>query len=607
MTTIGQDATTPPTRTFGEERRHGQLIRLQLTTRLGLVGLATAGMWVTSVGELSTRVLLTVLVVGVYVPLAALLGWRRLTDDDRLRQGLVIALDVGTGITGVLLVPEMRVPVLFLYLMLIATETIANGRRQGVLVASLTVAAALVVDVVSGFTSATHAIGLLQFTGAALALPLLIAQLSASHRAHAEHLARLHHALASIATTPDLPGTFDAIAETAQRAVGATLVSVMVFDGDDATTMSTTSVTDADSELIRATPESVEVSASVAPRSPSELAVRSGAPVVVTDFEGDARFGRWAGVARRQGIAAMVAVPLTTGEEPIGTLNAYWDQPWTPPDEDVDLLVAYAEGAALSILRARAYERERAAAAALREAEQMKNEFTAAITHELRTPLTTVRGFVETLLLHEDRLAPEDRRRMLAVAQRNAVDLSHRISSLLEFSKLEAERVLVEPHPQPLGPVLQTTLDNCAGLLTDHELVVWVPDDVVVEVDELALDHVVSNLISNAVKYSPPQARIEVGVEVEVDDGTAIVHVADHGIGIPADEVPHVFERFYRGAERGHGRSGTGIGLAIVQRYVELGGGRIWVESTEGQGTAFRFTLPLAHNAQPQERDVVTA
>lgn len=258
-----------------------------------------------------------------------------------------------------------------------------------------------------------------------------------------------------------------------------------------------------------------------------------------------------------------------------------------------DAVAAFDAAVALAEARLVAADQRAEAERELDHAEHRRAEVTASVAHELRTPLTTIRGFIETLLLREDLLGASDRRYMLEVSLRNTVDLTHRVSTLLEHAKLEADHVTVVPRVQPLAPAIGTVLEACSGLVAAHELVVDVPAGLLVEVDEEALDHVLANLLSNSAKYAPPGTTITVRAEV-VDDATVVVSVEDRGAGIPAEDLPHVFERFYRGDDRGRRQPGTGIGLAIVRRYVELAGGRVWVESTEGAGTTVRFTLPRA-------------
>jgi signal transduction histidine kinase len=406
--------------------------------------------------------------------------------------------------------------------------------------------------------------------------------------------ARLDTARRALESAADLGATAEAIAVAGREAVAATVVSVMRRDPTTGAlaTVAVTAPEDAGARPLRADPDG-RARGVPAGRNPSDVAAATGQPVTVRDFSHDPRFAAWAGVAAHHGIGSMLAVPLATDDVTVGVVNAYWDTVAGPAAGDVDLLLAFGGSAARSLLRAEVFEDERRAAAGLREAERTRSEFTAVISHELRTPLTTVVGFLETLLAHEDRLTREDRRRMLEVSRRNAVDLSHRVAALLEFSKLEAEHATVEPHPQPLGPALATALDNCAGLLAEHELVVAVDGGLEVDVDEGALDHVVANLVGNAVKYAPSGTPVEISTTVAIDGAEVILSVRDHGPGIPAAELPHVFQRFYRGSDPSR-RRGTGIGLAIVERYVTLGGGRVWVESPEGAGATVHFTVPLA-------------
>lgn len=574
------------------DRRRLRVHAIELALRSLLIGVWVAALWVSGSPGPGARWLLTLGVGLVYLPLTALLPRRPATSGWVLPQLLVTGTDLALGASGAYLVPDWRIPVLFLYLVLIVTTTIGAGGRRGVGVAAIATVAALVLATSGSDHDAVPLASLVPFILSAFGLPVLISSLVTDHRREAQHLSRLHHALASIAATPDLAGTFDAVSETAREAVGASLVALMTVD-DAGTTLTARAVATGDAGLPEVALASIELATTLPAWSPSQLAARRGRPVVVTDPASETRFGRWAADAAEQGVDAMVAVPLRTGETVIGTLNAYWAGPLARPTrEDVDLLTAYAEGASLSILRAQAYEQERRAAATLRAAEQQRAEFTATIAHELRTPLTTVRGFIETLLLRDELLSAADRRHMLDISRRNTVDLTHRISALLEHSKLEADRVDVDPHLQLLAPALATAIDDCSGLLGAHELILDVPDDLAVYVDDEALDHIVANLISNAVKYAGAGTPIVVRAEGG-GDGTAVITVEDRGIGIPSSDLPHVFDRFFRGGDQGR-RSGTGIGLAVVKRYVELSGGRTWVESTEGEGASFRFTLPLA-------------
>ena len=211
----------------------------------------------------------------------------------------------------------------------------------------------------------------------------------------------------------------------------------------------------------------------------------------------------------------------------------------------------------------------------------------AAAVHELRTPLATVQGFLETLHDRSDELEPEVRQQITAIALRNAHVLGQRIDALLAFERLEGADV---PHVSSasLRDALDRLVEDCAGILDDHPVRVEVPADTWVAVDLDGLAHVIANLLANAVRHSPAGSTIS--IEADAHDDQVEVTVVDHGEGIAADDLPHVFDAFYRGTD--HPGAGSGLGLAVVRRYVERWGGRVTIDSTLGDGTAVTFTLP---------------
>ena len=211
----------------------------------------------------------------------------------------------------------------------------------------------------------------------------------------------------------------------------------------------------------------------------------------------------------------------------------------------------------------------------------------AAAVHELRTPLATVQGFLETLHDRSHELDPDARREITAIALRNAHVLGQRIDALLAFERLEGADV-----PQVSSASLRDALDrlveDCAGILDDHPVRVEVPADTWVAVDLDGLAHVVANLLANAVRHSPAGSTISIAADAR--DDLVEVAVVDRGEGIPADDLPHVFDAFYRGTD--HPGAGSGLGLAVVRRYVERWGGQVTIDSTVGEGTSVTFTLP---------------
>jgi signal transduction histidine kinase len=174
----------------------------------------------------------------------------------------------------------------------------------------------------------------------------------------------------------------------------------------------------------------------------------------------------------------------------------------------------------------------------------------------------------------------------------NADEMRRMVERLLDFSRLQAGRVEVEPVEVALRDAVDRICLNLTGLLADHVLDVDVPDDLRARADVDGLSRILSNLVTNAVKFSPPASTI--WVRAWEKGGWVTLSVRDVGSGIPKDLQVRVFERFFQAPNQPPGRRGTGVGLAIVHRYVELQGGRIWLESEPGEGTTFFFTLPSA-------------
>ena len=265
-------------------------------------------------------------------------------------------------------------------------------------------------------------------------------------------------------------------------------------------------------------------------------------------------------------------------------------------------LVAAAVAAALSTVRAREDERRRSEAFAA--IDRAKTQFFTNVSHEFRTPLTLMLGPLRESLAHSESL-PEDERERVRLAHRNGLRLLKLVNSLLDFSRIEAGRVLASYEPVDLGALTADLASNFRSACerADLDLVVEVaPLGGPVHVDRDMWEKVILNLLSNAFKFT-----LEGGITVTVGpgpDGThAQVTVADTGLGISPEELPRLFERFHR-VEGARGRSfeGSGIGLALVQELVRLQGGEITVESTPGRGSAFTVALPLRRDGLPLNR-----
>ncbi|HEX8855305.1 MAG TPA: PAS domain S-box protein [Thermoleophilaceae bacterium] len=237
---------------------------------------------------------------------------------------------------------------------------------------------------------------------------------------------------------------------------------------------------------------------------------------------------------------------------------------------------------------------ERDAVERLRDLDRLKDEFLSTVSHELRTPLTVIGALAE--VMRNASAAPrQDQADLVERIFENAADMSGMIEQLLDYSRLEAGKVALEHRPVHLREAVLRCVELSQAAIGKRDTSLEVPDQLEVQADKRAFERILVNLLTNAAKYSSDGSTIRVIAWTE--DGEAVVAVQDDGIGIPSEEQERVFERFYQGSVVS-GKRGTGIGLSIVQRYVELLSGRVWVESAPGRGSTFLFTLPLSEGSK---------
>jgi PAS domain S-box-containing protein len=298
--------------------------------------------------------------------------------------------------------------------------------------------------------------------------------------------------------------------------------------------------------------------------------------------------------------AVVVPIGRQGNDRPAGFLVAGIN-PYRPFDTAyagfVDLLAGQV-GAGLS--NARVYEQERQRAEALAEIDRAKTVFFSNVSHEFRTPLTLLFGPVEEAL--GEPLEPAQRKR-LEVVHRNALRLQKLVNTLLDFSRIEAGRIKASYEPTDLAAysadlasVFRSAIEKAGMTLVVDCRPIGEP----VFIDRDLWEKVVLNLLSNAFKFTLA-GKIEVTVRREGD--RAVLRIEDTGTGIPAEQIPHIFERFHRveGA-RARTHEGTGIGLALVQELVGLHGGEVGVESVEGEGTTFTVSIPFGDAHLPSDR-----
>lgn len=224
------------------------------------------------------------------------------------------------------------------------------------------------------------------------------------------------------------------------------------------------------------------------------------------------------------------------------------------------------------------------------ELQQIKDEMMQTASHDLKNPLATIRTLV---FLLRSRPEPPRYDELLERIDQQVDRMTDLIANLLDLAKLETGRA-ISPQPFPVQDVVQLSIQDITPLAESRQIkIVKDVGEHKAYLDPLRLRQVIVNILSNAVKYSDDGTRVE--IKTSASNGVVVVEVRDYGVGIPAEDVPHIFDRFYRvDADLHRNREGTGLGLAIVKSIIDQHGGQISVESSVGQGSTFRFTLPAA-------------
>ncbi|HEY0157175.1 MAG TPA: ATP-binding protein [Thermoanaerobaculia bacterium] len=294
-------------------------------------------------------------------------------------------------------------------------------------------------------------------------------------------------------------------------------------------------------------------------------------------------------------LASLLILPLRTRREMIGALIIAANDPERAmTDDKLPLAEVLAERAALAIENAKLYTEQVEARRKVEDLSRLKDEFLSIASHELRTPVTSIKGYTQLakMLIRENDLSTSEEYLDIALDQIDR--MSRLILELLDVSRIETGRLEIRREPISWSHFVRDVVHRHHTAVSDRRFHVSVnADDKVVTGDRDRLEQVLGNLLENAVKYSPDGSDVTVTVE---DRGDSLVTaVCDRGIGIPADELGQVFERFHRGRQvSSTNYGGLGLGLYITKQIIERHGGAIWVDSKEGQGTTFFFSLPVS-------------
>jgi signal transduction histidine kinase len=231
-----------------------------------------------------------------------------------------------------------------------------------------------------------------------------------------------------------------------------------------------------------------------------------------------------------------------------------------------------------------------------RAVERMKDEFISIASHELRTPLTSIMGYVSLLLAGEVGVLTEKQQSFLQIVDSNAERLIGLVNELLDIARVESGRVQLTLQPLDLQEVVQAVRTDLRTVSRSKRIttVMQLPlEPIRVQADRDRLIQVLTNLLSNAYKYSPENTMVT--IQGTVQDSSVQINVVDQGIGISESDQAQLFSKFFRAdSARRQGIAGTGLGLSITRSLVEMQGGQIWVASCLGHGSTFSFTLPLA-------------
>ena len=306
-------------------------------------------------------------------------------------------------------------------------------------------------------------------------------------------------------------------------------------------------------------------------------------------------------VLARTGLCSLLAVPLLREDHIVGGLVVLRKSPGAFPPSVVELLCTFATQSALAIQNARLFREIGEKGQQLEIASKHKSQFLANMSHELRTPLNAILGYTELILDEIYGEVPETLRDVLERVQQSGHHLLDLINDVLDISKMEAGQLTLSLNDYSMAEVVYTVSTAVESLATEKGLALKVelPADLPLgRGDERRLAQVLLNLVGNAIKFTDAG---EVQIQVTATDGAFVVAVADTGPGIAEADQPKIFEEFQQAdSSSTRPKGGTGLGLTIVKRIVEMHGGRVWVESSLGKGSTFWFTLPVRVEQQEE-------
>ena len=407
-----------------------------------------------------------------------------------------------------------------------------------------------------------------------------------------EELQALSAVSRTVSSTLDLPIVLTTIVSRAVQLAGA--AGGVIYEYDDATQKfqlrASHRMEEALVEALRAAPISLGEGAT------GQAALRRE-PVQLPDIGDEEAFSaiRIRAVLLQLGYRSVLAVPLLSEQRILGVLTVWRQAAGLFPEEVVNLLQTFATQSALAIQNARLFREIADKSRQLEAASRHKSEFLANMSHELRTPLNAILGFSEVLAERMFGEVNEKQAEYLQDILSSGRHLLSLINDILDLSKVEAGRLELELGGFHLPTALDNVLTLVRGRATRHGITLTQTVDERlgdIVADERKVKQILVNLLSNAVKFTPEGGRV--GLSATAADGGLTIAVTDTGVGIAPEDQAAIFEEFRQvGLDEARRQEGTGLGLTLAKKFVELHGGRIWVQSQVGQGSTFSFTLPV--------------
>jgi K+-sensing histidine kinase KdpD len=413
--------------------------------------------------------------------------------------------------------------------------------------------------------------------------------LSTALKNRVAELTAISRASRAVAATLSLEDVLDLILRSAQELLRATEGSVMLFDEEKRNLRIAASVGLSDQAARQIIPVGEGVAGWVAEFREA---------VILSGEVSDPRFRRF--VPKDRPVRSAMSAPLYARSEPVGVLNVSLsdgDREYT--EHDLRALTVFAGHAAIAINNARLYQREREASARLAELDSHRREFLAVVTHDLKAPLTSILGYARLLRDMGDKATREQTAQFTEVIERQAKRMLDLAEQLLMATSVEQGAQVLSREPLDLRTVVGDEVTAFKGVLQGRPLEVNIPEELpLVYGDRSAVEHILANLLDNAVKYSPKGSPIELAVETASEE--IRVSVVDRGPGIPEELKEEVFERYRRVGDAGGPDASVGLGLFIVRSLTQGHGGRVWAENQDPGGTRVTFTLPIRR--EPEAR-----